>query len=123
MPTKVLVVDDDQDTLILLKLVLENAGYQALLAETGEEALRILAEGPALVLCDILMPAFDGYEILAAIRSDPKTADLPVLMLSALGQEGDVQRARERGADGYIVKPFTLRGLLTEVRSHLRAAG
>ncbi len=123
MPGTILVVDDDQDTLKLLKLILESSGFQAVLAENGKVALALMNEQkPDLVLCDVLMPVLDGYETLLAIRSDPGLCSTPVLMLSALGQEQDVQRAMAAGADGYIIKPFSLRPLIDEINKHLAAA-
>ncbi len=123
MAARILVVDDDQDTLKLLRLILESSGLMPVLTENGREALLAIREQPPdLVLCDILMPELDGYETLVAIRADPATQALPVLMLSALGQEQDVQRALEAGANGYIVKPFSLRRLLAAISEHLRPA-
>jgi CheY-like chemotaxis protein len=122
MATKILVVDDDPDTLRLLKLILESSGFEVLLAENGVEALTLTERQPALVLCDVLMPNLDGYETLTAIRSNPATKDIPVLMLSALGQERDVQRALDAGANGYVVKPFSLRPLVSLIQEHLRVA-
>jgi two-component system, sensor histidine kinase ChiS len=115
---KILIVDDDRDTLKLLELVLHNAGFDVARAENGKQAIQRLAEGrPVLVLCDILMPEMDGYETLLFIRSTHEKKDLPVVMLSALGQEKDVQRAMAAGANSYITKPFSLRQLLSEVRA------
>ncbi len=123
MAARILVVDDDPDTLDLLRLILQNSGLVPVLAENGRQALFAIAEErPDLVLCDVLMPELDGYETLLAIRADPATEALPVLMLSALGQEHDVQRALEAGANGYIVKPFALRPLLAAIYQHLRSA-
>ena len=100
------------------------AGFQVSLAEDGDQALRCIAEDPPdLVLCDILMPNLDGYETLAAIRSSPDHCDLPVLIISAKGEVTAVQRALEAGANGYFVKPFELRDLLTEIQRQLRARG
>ncbi len=123
MPARILVVDDDQDTLKLLRLILESSGFVTTLVENGQQALLAIArERPDLVLCDVLMPELDGYEMLIAIRSDPQIEALPVLMLSALGQEQDVQRALEAGANGYIVKPFSLLPLLSAIDAQLRTA-
>ena len=94
MPARILVVDDDEDTRALLKLVLQSAGFVPVLAGHGQQALEEIGkEKPDLVLCDILMPVLDGYSTLLAIRADIVFRDVPVLMLSALGQEQDVQRA------------------------------
>ena len=120
MPARILVVDDDQDTLRLLKLILESSGLQPVLAENGRVALDLMAEQmPDLVLCDILMPVMNGYETLTAIRKNPGTKAIPVIMLSALGQERDLQKALAAGADDYIVKPFSLRPLLAKINARL----
>jgi DNA-binding response OmpR family regulator len=122
MPARILVVDDDPDTLKLLRLILESSGFSPVLTENGRQALSAIAEQrPDLVLCDVLMPVLDGYETLVAIRSNSQTETLPVLMLSALGQESDVQRALDAGADGYVVKPFALRPLLAAINENLAA--
>lgn len=114
---RILVVDDEPDVLKLLHLILERAGFEVTLAADGEQALRCLAEERYdLVLCDVLMPGLDGYGVLAAVRGDARTRDLPVLMLSAKVQPQDIQRALEAGADGYVIKPFQHQQLLTEVR-------
>lgn len=120
MPARILVVDDDQDTLRLLKLILESSGLQPMLAENGRVALDLMAEQlPDLVLCDILMPVMNGYETLMAIRENPGTSAIPVIMLSALGQERDLQQALASGADDYVVKPFSLRPLLAKINARL----
>jgi CheY-like chemotaxis protein len=118
MSSTILLIDDDHDTLKLLQLVLSTSGFQVVWAKNGREAIEQLAGNdlPVLIFCDILMPGLDGYDTLAAIRSDPRTHDIPVLMLSAIDQQKDVQRALRAGADGYIAKPFALRELLRQVK-------
>ena len=117
MPPRILVVDDEPDLRNLLRVILERSGYDVTLAEDGQQALRhMTTERPHLVLCDVVMPRLDGYQTLAAIRSNPRTRDVPVLMLSAKGQPQDVRRALEAGADGYIIKPFRRPQLLSEVQ-------
>jgi CheY-like chemotaxis protein len=120
MPGTILLIDDDQDTLKLLQLVLSTIGFRVTWAKNGKEAARLLAEEdlPVLIFCDILMPELDGFDTLAAIRSDPRTHDIPVLMLSAIDQQKDVERAIAAGANGYITKPFSLRDLLRLVKQH-----
>ena len=123
-PVRILIVDDDRDTLQLVELVLRSAGLEVVRAENGREALeRLAADLPALVLCDVLMPEMDGFETLVRIRNDPRTMHLPVIMLSALGQEKDVQRALDYGANSYVSKPFSLRRLVAEVTSYLPGSG
>jgi DNA-binding response OmpR family regulator len=119
---KILVVDDDLDIRKLLRLVLAAAGYQVMLAEDGDQALRRMAEEePDLMLCDILMPNLDGYETLAAVRGNPTHHGLPVLIISAKGEAQAVQRALEAGADGYFIKPFQMRDLVAEIQRLLVA--
>lgn len=120
MPARILIVDDDEDTRALLKLVLQSAGFEPVLAAHGGQALaEIRRQKPDAVLCDILMPVLDGYDTLLAIRADANAHDVPVLMLSALGQEHDVQRALGAGANGYVLKPFAIRMLLDAIHEQL----
>jgi DNA-binding response OmpR family regulator len=119
---KILVVDDDPDIRTLLRLVLMSSGFRVVLAEDGDQALRRVAEDlPDLVLCDILMPNLDGYETLAALRSNPASRSLPVLIISARGEAHAVKRALDAGANGYFVKPFETRDLVAEIRRLLSA--
>lgn len=119
---KILVVDDDPDIRTLLRLVLMSSGFRVVLAEDGDQALRRVAEDlPDLVLCDILMPNLDGYETLAALRSNPASRNLPVLIISARGEAHAVKRALDAGANGYFVKPFETRDLVAEIRRLLSA--
>jgi DNA-binding response OmpR family regulator len=107
MALSVLVVDDDPVILRLLQVNFELEGIGVELAVDGEEGLqRVQADPPDLVISDIMMPKVNGLELLAALRSSPDTAALPVILLSAKAQVADVQRGLELGADDYITKPF-----------------
>jgi DNA-binding response OmpR family regulator len=107
MALSVLVVDDDPVILRLLQVNFELEGIGVELAVDGEEGLRrVHADPPDLVISDIMMPKVNGLELLAALRSSPDTAALPVILLSAKAQVADVQRGLELGADDYITKPF-----------------
>jgi DNA-binding response OmpR family regulator len=107
MALSVLVVDDDPVILRLLQVNFELEGIGVELAVDGEEGLRrVRADPPDLVISDIMMPKVNGLELLAALRSSPDTAALPVILLSAKAQVVDVQRGLELGADDYITKPF-----------------
>ena len=116
----VLVVDDLPQNVRLLEAVLSPKGFRVAKASSGEEALDVLSqEHPDLVLLDILMPGMDGYEVCRRIRQDPGTAFLPVIMMTASGEEQKL-RAIESGADDFVNKPFDQAELLARVRSLVR---
>lgn len=104
----VLVVEDDPFLSNLLKTRLERAGINVLRAGDGEEALRILSTSkPALVMLDIIIPKKSGFEVLESIRENPDQKDLPVIIVSNLGQEGDISRGKNLGAIAYFIKAQT----------------
>ena len=101
---RILLAEDDRFLRRAEEAALKRAGFVVLAAADGEEALRMaIAEKPDLVLLDLIMPKLQGFEVLKALKADPATA-IPVVVLSNLGQEGDVQRALEGGAVAYLVK-------------------
>jgi DNA-binding response OmpR family regulator len=118
MTKKVLVVDDDPDIRELIAFKLRQQDFEVHLAADGEEALVVLRdEQPQLALLDVMMPKRSGLEVLQALRDDPETQSLPVIMLTAKAQEADVERGFDLGADDYIVKPFSPRELMSRVRA------
>jgi CheY-like chemotaxis protein len=120
MPLKILIVDDEPHMVRLASYILEKAGYEVHQANSGHEALaRLEAEVADLVLCDIMMPDMDGFEVVRAIRADPRWQHLPVVMLTSLGQESDLSRAKEAGADGYLTKPCSSSQMVSEVQRYL----
>jgi two-component system cell cycle response regulator len=123
MTTKILVVDDDFRTLKLVGLVLDQEGYDVIAAESGEEGLeKARAQNPDLIILDILMPGLDGYEVAQRLRSDPATADVPILMLTARAGLDDRVTGYEVGADDYLTKPVHRQELASRVESLLRFA-
>ena len=120
MTHKLLVVDDAPDLVLLCRINLERAGYEVLSAGDGREALTaIRAKHPDLVLLDLMMPEVDGWEVLAVLRADPLTKDLPVVLLTAKAHDSDQLAAWQAGATDYIVKPFTPESLVAAVRDAL----
>jgi DNA-binding response OmpR family regulator len=121
MWSRVLIVEDEPDIRELVVHHLKREGYQVSAASSGEEALRqVQAVPPDLVLLDLMMPAMDGLEVCRRLRQDPATVSLPIVMLTAKGDEVDRVLGLEIGADDYIVKPFSPKELLARVRAVLR---
>ncbi len=113
----ILVVDDDEDIRTVVSHNLEGEGYVVLTAEGGDEAMEIVkAQRPDLVILDIMMPGRDGYDVLAEIRGDPETADLPVVLLTAKRAESDIWEGWSSGADYYMTKPFEVGELMRFVK-------
>ena len=121
MSSRVLIVEDEPDIRELVVHHLKREGYQVSAASSGEEALRqVQAAPPDLVILDLMMPAMDGLEVCRRLRQDPATASLPIVMLTAKGDEIDRVLGLEIGADDYVVKPFSPKELLARVRAVLR---
>jgi len=121
MSSRVLIVEDEPDIRELVVHHLRREGYQVSAAASGEEALsQIRGAPPDLVLLDLMMPAMDGLEVCRRLRQDPATATLPIVMLTAKGDEIDRVLGLELGADDYVVKPFSPKELLARVRALLR---
>jgi len=118
---RILIVDDEKDLVDLLSYNLEKEGYAVLRAYDGEEALKILrSRKPDLILLDLMLPGIQGMEICKIVRKTPETAALPIIMLTARGEEVDRIVGLEMGADDYVTKPFSIRELLARVRAVLR---
>ncbi len=116
----ILLVDDNPTNLQVLYQCLEGVGCKLLIAKNGEMAISIAAKAlPDLILLDIMMPGIDGYEVCRRLKSDPKTADIPVIFLSALGETGDKVKGLQLGAVDYITKPFQPDEVIARVNTHL----
>jgi two-component system phosphate regulon response regulator PhoB len=119
----VLLVDDERDLLSLLDFNFRSAGFETLLAGTGEEALRIASQRvPDLVLLDLMLPDVSGTEVCRRLKADARTRDVPVVMLTARGDEIDRIVGFEVGADDYVTKPFSAREVVLRARAILRRA-
>ncbi len=124
MSSRILIVEDEKDLLIALEYNLEREGYETLTASTGTEALR-LASGdakPDLVLLDLMLPDMTGTEVCRRLKESPLSRDVPVIMVTAKGEEIDRVVGFEVGADDYVVKPFSMRELILRVRAMLKRA-
>ena len=121
MTKKILLVDDEEAILALLSAMFEGDDrYSVFLARNGEEAVEVCGrERPDLLFLDIMMPDMDGYEVCRSLRKDPSTADTRIIMLTALAQDIDRQKAVEVGADEYMTKPFSPTALLDRVEQIL----
>ena len=118
----VLVADDDADILNLVRFRLEQDGYETVTAVDGEQALELARErDPDLCVLDVMMPKLTGFEVLQALRSDPNTDGIPVIILTATVQDKDIARGFEIGADDYLRKPFSPQDLQARVGAALRS--
>jgi DNA-binding response OmpR family regulator len=120
MAKKVLIADDEPNIVTSLEFLMESAGYEVRVAGNGEDALKAVADfQPDLVLLDVMMPKRNGYEVLQAIREDPASQHIKIVMLSAKGRDVDMEKGLGLGADAYVTKPFATRELVARVREML----
>jgi len=121
-PGVVLVVEDNEKNMKLFRDVLQASGFKTLEATTAEEGIDLAAaHRPSLVLMDIQLPGVDGIEALARLRADERTADIPVLAVTAQAMRGDRERFAEAGFDGYLSKPVDVLELMDVVKGHVAA--
>jgi two-component system phosphate regulon response regulator PhoB len=115
------IVEDEEDIREILEIQLKREGYTTFSADTGEKGLRLVREKlPQLVLLDVMMPGMDGFDVCRALRSEKSTREIPVIMLTARGEEADIVTGLEIGADDYITKPFSPRVVVSRIKSVLR---
>lgn len=118
---KILVIEDEQDIQTLLEYNLGQAGFEVIQSENGEEGLlRAIERQPDLILLDWMLPLLSGIEVLRQLRNRADTRDIPVIMMTARGEEGDRLRGLDGGADDYVTKPFSPAELMARVRAIIR---
>ncbi|HPM78974.1 MAG TPA: response regulator transcription factor [bacterium] len=119
--THILVVDDEEDILELVRYNLAKEGYQVDCVASGEEALKLAkSKHPDLIILDLMLPGVDGFDVCKQLKRDIETASIPVVMLTAKGEDADIVAGLELGADDYITKPFSPRVLTARIRAALR---
>jgi DNA-binding response OmpR family regulator len=117
----ILIVDDEEDILELIKFNLENEGYSIKTALTGEKAIKIARDSSIdLMVLDLMLPGIDGLEVTKILKRDEKTIGIPIIMLTAKGEESDIVTGLELGADDYLSKPFSPKILIARIRTILR---
>jgi two-component system, OmpR family, phosphate regulon response regulator PhoB len=116
-----LIVEDEVDLLEVLRFSLSREGFTVRTAENGEDAIRLVRqERPDLMVLDLMLPTIDGLAVCRAIRSTEQTREVPIVMLTARGEEADIVRGLEAGADDYVTKPFSPKVLLARIQAVLR---
>jgi two-component system, OmpR family, alkaline phosphatase synthesis response regulator PhoP len=119
--TKILIVDDDMDAIDTLESLLEYKGYEVIACNDGASALRkVKEERPEVVILDIMMPGMDGYNVCETIKTDSLTRDTIVIMLTAKDMFGDVEKALDKKADWYIVKPYDNKYVIDKIEFFLK---
>lgn len=120
--SRVLAVDDEPHILRLLELTLTLEGFEVVTAQSGPEALaEVRRSPPDLILLDVMMPGMDGFQVAAALKSEPGTRDIPIVFLTARGREADRQRGKAVGSADYITKPFRPSRLVALIREFLKS--
>ena len=118
---KILVVDDEEDILELIRHNLAREGYQVICAATGEKAVeKARSEKPDLIVLDLMLPGIDGLQVARNLKDDAGTRSIPIIMLTAKGEEADIVTGLELGSDDYVTKPFSPRVLIARIRAVLR---
>lgn len=117
----ILIVDDEEDILGLVEFHVQQQGYKTLKAASGETALKLARnEKPDLVILDLMLPGIGGLDVCKYLKSEPSTAHVPIIMLTAKGEETDIVKGLELGADDYVTKPFSPKVLMARLKSVIR---
>ncbi|MEJ2639468.1 MAG: response regulator [Desulfosarcinaceae bacterium] len=122
MKKKVLIVDDEPNIIVPLQFLMEQNGYDVMVAATGEEAMEaIAANKPDLILLDIMLPGIDGYQVCQTIRANADWPEIKIVFISAMGRDVDVAKGLALAADAYITKPFAIADVVAKVNRLLNA--
>ncbi len=117
----ILIVDDEEDIIELIKFNLKNEGYDILTALSGEKAIKLTRQyKPDLIVLDLMLPGIDGLEVTKYLKNNDQTMEIPIVMLTAKGEESDIVTGLELGANDYISKPFSPKVLIARIRAILR---
>jgi two-component system cell cycle response regulator DivK len=120
MSKRILVVEDQDDNMQILRDLLDSVGYEIIEARDGAEGVKVAkVERPDLILMDIQLPVLDGYEATRQIKADPALRAIPIVVVTSYALSGDEAKARDAGCDGYVPKPYSPRQLLTKIRQYL----
>ena len=120
-PKKILIVDDEADMRVMFSTRLEISNFEVIEAEDGEEGLeKAKKEKPDLIVLDLMLPKINGFEVCRMLKFDDDYKDIPIIVLSALSQQNEREKAAQCGADAYFIKPFDLGLLVTKIESLLK---
>jgi DNA-binding response OmpR family regulator len=121
MKKRVLIVDDEPNIIVPLQFLMEQNGYEVIIAATGEAAMAAMAANrPDLILLDIMLPGIDGYQVCQTIRAKPEWRGIKIIFISAMGREVDVAKGLALAADAYITKPFAIADVVEKVNYLLK---
>ena len=121
MKKRILVIEDNEDNRRIVRDLLTSAGYEVIEAVTGQEGVTAAeTQGPELILMDIQLPDFDGYEATRRIKANPTLSPIPIIAVTSYAMSGDDVKAFEAGCDAYVTKPFSPRELLAKIREYLQ---
>jgi DNA-binding response OmpR family regulator len=120
MPKEILIVDDESSIVVPIQFLMQQQGYNVIVAENGHDALDMIYKYiPDLVLLDIMLPGIDGYEVCEIVRLNPKLRNVKIIFLTAKGREVEIAKGLALGADAYITKPFSSAELVAKVKTVL----
>ncbi|MDO8945432.1 MAG: response regulator [Desulfobacterales bacterium] len=124
MAQKILIVDDEPSIIVALQFLMEQNGYETLVAFSGEEAMEaVTRHRPDLILLDIMLPVVDGFEVCQRVREKPDWKDIRIVLVTALDREANVAKGLALGADAYVTKPFANADLIAKVKELLECRG